>query len=246
MPKDKQIRPRLNERELDRLKEARARNNTGVIADTHAPFTHPAYLEFCSEVFDKFHCGRIVHIGDEVDNHAISYHDKDPDGHSAGAEAEAAQAELRRWFDRFPEVHVCIGNHSELLYRKAKTHGIPKKFLKSFPEQWNAPKGWRWEWEWEFDGVLYQHGTGSSGKSAHEVTASNNRQSTVIGHVHSHAGIKYLASTKDLIFGMNVGCGLDIDAYAFAYGKHFAIRPILGCGVVLDGGRVAAFVPMKL
>jgi hypothetical protein len=241
-----QIRPRLSPDEYSKLLEARGKSNTGIIADTHAPFTHPAYLDFCHVIFDKFHCGRIVHIGDEVDNHALSYHDKDPDGHSAGSEAEAAQRELDRWYARFPETYVCIGNHSQLLFRKAMTHGIPKKFLKDYPEQWNAPKGWRWQFDWEFDGVLYQHGTGTTGKTAHELRAQHNRQSTVIGHTHAHGGVKYLASKKDLIFGMNVGCGIDIDAYAFAYGRPFPIRPILGCGVVLDEGRVAAFIPMKL
>lgn len=34
---------------------------------------------------------------------------------------------------------------------------------------------------------------------------------------------------------MNVGCGLDITAYAMAYAKPFPVRPVLGCGVVLDG-----------
>lgn len=245
-PKDKQIRPRLKPKELDRLLEARGKPNIGIIADTHAPFTHPDYLEFCSQVFDKFDCGTIVHIGDEVDNHAISYHEHDPDGHSPGREAELAQLELNRWFARFPEVKVCIGNHSALIHRKAVTHGLPSKFLKSYEEIWNAPKGWQWALEWDIQGVLFQHGTGSSGKTAHELRASANRQSTVIGHIHSHAGVKYMASKKDLIFGMNVGCGIALDAYAFAYGRPFPIRPILGCGVVLDGGRLAAFIPMNL
>ena len=42
---------------------------------------------------------------------------------------------------------------------------------------------------------------------------------------------------------MNVGCGIDIDAYAFAYGKYDKNRPTLGCGIVFDSGN-AIFVPM--
>ena len=68
---------------------------------------------------------------------------------------------------------------------------------------------------------------------------------TVIGHVHSSAGVQYLASKRDLIFGMNVGCGIDIKSYAMAYGKNFANRPVLGCGVV-QGGQDASFVPMLI
>ena len=50
-------------------------------------------------------------------------------------------------------------------------------------------------------------------------------------------------SHDDRIFGLNVGCGIDIDRYAFAYAQDFKIRPGLGCGVVVDSGE-AHFIPM--
>ena len=81
---------------------------------------------------------------------------------------------------------------------------------------------------------------------AHKNRAISNRQSTVIGHCHSFGGVNYMASRNDLIFGMNVGCGIDVDAMAFSYGKNFPKKPTLGCGVVLDGGRTAIFIPMDL
>ena len=34
---------------------------------------------------------------------------------------------------------------------------------------------------------------------------------------------------------MNVGCGIDAKAYAFNYGKDSRKKPILSCGVVIDG-----------
>ncbi len=240
------FRPRLSNREYERLLASRRGDNIGVIADTHAPFTHRSYLDFCSDTFERFGCSIIVHIGDEIDNHAISYHDTDPDGFSPGHEAEAAQAEMDRWYARFPEVRVCIGNHSALPYRKALSKGIPKKFIRAYEEIWNAPKGWRWGWQWELNGVRFQHGTGYSGKTAHERIALENMQSTVMGHAHSYAGVEYRASNAQLIFGMNVGCGLDRHSYAMAYGKDMARKPVLGCGVVLDQGHLAAFMPMNL
>jgi hypothetical protein len=34
---------------------------------------------------------------------------------------------------------------------------------------------------------------------------------------------------------MQVGCGVDHDKEAMAYGKKYNSKPILGCGVVIDG-----------
>ena len=223
-----------------------SKKNVLVIGDTHEPFCHPLYKNFCYEVANKFQCAEVVHIGDEVDNHAISYHESKPDGHSAGREADLAQAAMYKWYKTFPNVKVCIGNHSALHKRKAQTSGLPDRFIKSYEQAWDAPKGWKWALEWEIDGVLYTHGTGSSGQAGAINRARDARQSTVIGHIHSFGGVLYSSSDKDMIFGMNVGCGIDIDAYAMEYSRPFPKRPTLGCGVVLDSGRVAIFVPMPL
>jgi hypothetical protein len=75
--------------------------------------------------------------------------------------------------------------------------------------------------------------------------AKDNRQSTVIGHIHSFGGVMYSASEIDMIFGLNVGCGIDVNAYAVAYAKQFAKRPTLGCGIVIDG-KIGLFIPMDL
>jgi hypothetical protein len=231
---------------LSQFSDLRNSKNTGIIGDTHLPFMHPEYPNFCYEVFDFFGCSNIVHIGDEVDNHGISYHEKDPDGHSAGREADLAQEELYKWYALFPNVKVCIGNHTALPYRKAYTNGLPKRYIKTYNQIWNAPKGWNWQPEFEIDDVLYTHGIGSSGQNGAIKKAKDNRQSTVIGHIHSFGGANYSSSNKDLIFGLNVGCGIDINAYAMAYGKNFSVRPTLGCGVVLDHGKTALFIPMDL
>lgn len=241
----KQIRPRLSKKEFDLISNHRSGNNIGIIGDTHEPFCRPGYRDFCYEVFNRFGCGKIVHIGDEVDNHAISYHESNPDGHSAGREAELAQANLDQWYKTFPNVMVCIGNHTALIERQAMTTGLPKKFIKNYQEAWNAPKGWEWKLQWELDNVIFTHGTGSSGQNGAINRARDNRQSTVIGHIHSFGGVLYSASEKDLIFGLNVGCGIDVDSYSMEYGRPFAKRPTLGCGVVIDG-RIGLFVPMDL
>lgn len=219
--------------------------NTLVISDTHEPFTREGYLEFCKKTERDFKCKRVVHIGDLVDNHAISYHEHDPDGWSPLQEMEVTDNELQKWFKAFPEVFLCLGNHDRLVDRKGKTVGLPTRCFKPFREMWNLPKGWKDEFEWKFDGVLYKHGINCGGKNGHLNAAIAERNSTVIGHNHIYAGVDWDATHKDCIFGMAVGCGIDKDAYTFSYGRDFKKRPIIGCGVVFSKTN-AQFVPMEL
>lgn len=219
--------------------------NVLVIGDTHEPFCHPDYLEFCKETARRYGCTEVVHIGDEVDNHALSYHEHDPDGDSAAGEMERAMKAMRRWYKAFPKVKVCVGNHSALPFRKAYTAGLPKRWLKAYEAVWEAPEGWSWDMRWEINGVIYRHGTGSSGKNAALGLALKSRMPTVSGHTHTFAGVQFHASEKDIVYGLNVGCGIDRHAYAFTYAKENADKPVLGCGVVTEAGRVPFFVPMK-
>lgn len=81
--------------------------NILVIADTHLPFEHKDYLSFCLRIQKAFKCSDVVHIGDLVDNHSISYHEHDPDGLSPDAEMVAVDKRLQKWFKAFPEVLLC-------------------------------------------------------------------------------------------------------------------------------------------
>jgi predicted phosphodiesterase len=220
-------------------------NNVLIIGDTHEPFCKDGYLEHCLSVQKEYNCGTVVHIGDLVDNHAVSYHESDSDGRSAGDEYKLALIACDRWYKAFPDVKICIGNHDRLPFRKAFTAGLPKNWLKSYQEMFNSPKGWKWDFVHNVNGVIYQHGTGLSGEMASINAARENRQSTVIGHLHTVSNTRFLASTKDLIFGMNVGCGIDHTKYAFAYGRENTRKPVLSCGVVL-GGTMPINIPMKL
>lgn len=242
----KQYRPRLNSHENQLITDLRNQRNVGVIGDTHEPFCIKGYREFCEETFNKFGCTEIVHIGDEVDNHALSFHEHDPDGHSAGRELDLSLERMADWYKSFHNVKVCIGNHTALHFRQAKAHGIPKRYLRGYNEVLGAPKGWEWGHEFEIDGVQYKHGMGVSGKNGALNMAIQSRRSSVIGHLHTFGGIQYHATKYDMVFGLNVGCGIDVSKYAFEYGRNFVNKPTIGCGVVLDGGRIGLFIPMPL
>jgi len=221
-------------------------HNIGVIGDTHLPFEYDGYLEHCIKVFKENHCDIIVHIGDLVDNHSISYHEHDPNGSSPVDEMREVDVKLEKWFNAFPNLSLCLGNHDRMVDRKSRTVGLPERAFKHFRDIWNLPKGWKTAFDFEYFGVKFQHGTGFSGEMAHMKACYSNRQSTVIGHTHSECAIGYIANEKDCIFGCNVGSGIDRHAYAFDYGRDFKKKPIIACGVISDNGRHAELFPMEL
>lgn len=220
--------------------------NILIISDTHLPFEREGSLDFCNDIKNKYNCKTIVHIGDEIDNCAISQYAKDPDGLSAGSEAEQASNKIKSWYKAFPNVNVCIGNHTNRMFRLAHLSGIPKRMLKSYEELWEAPNGWQWSEYYDIQNVHYTHGSGMSGPNAAMRKAIYLRKSCVIGHIHTEATIQYNVSAIDRIFGMQVGCLVDDKAYAFAYAKDNTKKSILSCGVVTENGTLPIIELMKL
>jgi len=212
------------------------------IPDTQFPFEHEDMFDFLAAVVKKYKPTEFVHLGDEVDFHALSDYNHDPDGMSAGDELTAALVKMRKLYKMFPNMKVCTSNHTARPFRRAHKYGIPKAFLRDYAEFLQAPKGWSWQDKWEIDGVIYEHGEGVSGVNGALTAAKGNMQSTAIGHLHSFAGIQWNANPRHLIFGFNVGCLIDHRAYAFAYGKTMKNKPILGCGIINEG--IPIFIPM--
>lgn len=206
----------------------------GVVGDIHLPFEHKHYLEFCLDTFRTWKVDHVHLVGDVVDGHALGFWDHDPNGRSAEDEAKEAEEKLKVWRKRIKKCTVSIGNHDARHYRQARRSGIPDRYLRWYADVWGTPH-WDWAETHIIDRVVYSHGTGTSGKDAAINRAIKQRASVVIGHVHTFAGVKYHANEFDRIFGLNAGCGIDVDRYAFEYAKPFPERPVLGCGIVIDG-----------
>jgi predicted phosphodiesterase len=217
----------------------------GVISDTHFPFVHPNYIHFLKDTFKQYAVTRIVHIGDLCDNHAISRHLTETDADGALTEYGQAIKCVREYVEAFKkyQITLTVGNHCLIPERQAATLGIPKVFLKGMRELWQLPDNWDICEKKIINGVLYEHGINWLGKHGALDKAINARMSCVIGHSHSFAGCNYQSNSESLIFGLNVGCGVDIDAYAMRYGKYNKNREVLGCGIVFDSAN-AIFVPM--
>jgi len=226
-----------------RSKKSMDEKPVGVFSDPHIPFNHPNYLQFCIDTFKKYGVGQVECTGDLVDHHAISRFQSEPCAKGAYDELDMSIAEVSKYVKAFPKVRMCKGNHDAIPVRQAATVGIGERYLKSYSELLHLPKTWEIADEFIINDVLYKHGINCMGKDGAINSAIQERMSTVIGHSHAFGGCKYSANKRDIIFGMNVGCGIDIDAYAFAYGKYDKNRPTLGCGIVFDSGN-AIFVPM--
>ncbi|MCI0564828.1 MAG: hypothetical protein MN733_40695, partial [Nitrososphaera sp.] len=155
----------------------------------------------------------------------------------------ATKSEIQRWYKAFPKAEVILGNHDLRALKRAAEANVAH-LLRSWSELWNTPN-WTWVESLTEDGVKYVHGDGVSGPTAAIRRAMASRQSLVMGHTHSSGGILYHASRNDLIFGLNVGCGVDPTAFAFEYSKDAVNRETLGCGVVVSSSE-AYFIPMDL
>ena len=236
----KQERPRLSGKKLKAYKNIiKKESRILVIGDLHEPFCLHGYFEFCKETYANYNCNRVVFIGDVIDSHASSYHEQDPDGMGGGDELTLAIKKLKKWHKEFPNAEVMIGNHDRIAYRKAFSGGIPKRWMKPFEEVLETPT-WSYLESIEIDNVLYEHGEGGQALTK----AKNNMMSSVCGHTHTEAYVKWLVGKKFKVFGMQVGCGVDSTAYATAYAKNFK-KQAIGVGVVV-GGHTAFNVLMDL
>lgn len=204
------------------------------IGDPHNPVCHPGYLPFCRDLQKRFKCDKVVIIGDVVDNQAISFHTKNPQCPGPDDEYILAKREIRKWCRAFPEAVVTIGNHDERAIRLAETVDIPAKFLRSYNDTWKTP-GWEWVPDKIIDDVYYFHGTMNGGTHPAWIAAGKMLMSVVMGHNHSRSGIQWRANPRKRIFALDTGCGIDVDAFQFAYGKHIKERPVLSAAVIIDG-----------
>ena len=221
--------------------------NVGVIGDTHLPYEHRHYLQFCKETFEANKVDVVVHIGDLIDNHSLSFHDSEPGLRGSRGEYEDARERLEPWYKAFPDVRLIYGNHDAIPGRQMKKIGLdPSQYMRPMEAVYDMPRGWSIHEEIEIDDVLYHHGHTACGVNGFRNDSKARFQSTVTGHAHGNSGVSYTATSRELVYGCAVGCGIDNSSMAFAYGKHFKLKPIVSCAVIKDRGRLPQVFPMPL
>lgn len=207
-----------------------------LIGDSHLPYEHIDYLDFCQFVSEYFGCKLHVHMGDYEDHHAISFHESDSELFSAGDELEEVIRRTQFWYETFPKMKIIDSNHGSLVFRRAKKHGIPLHHFKTLQEVYKTPK-----WSW-FDTIMLSTKQGEvylcHGKSSiYNKLAREIGCSAAQGHFHGKLEVTWANSVLIERFNMFVGCGVDRVSLAFAYGKNHIPNPMLGCGVIDEEGN---------
>lgn len=219
-------------------------NSVLFIPDLHVPYHHPEAFDFLELVKETYEFDLVVNLGDEVDKHAMSFHDSDPDLPSAGDELEEAISYLEDLYNLFPDMYLVDSNHGSMHYRKGKHHGIPRKYLRDYGDILEAPKGWKWAHELNINCggnmVRVKHQFGKNIIKAAEQAG----RCLIGGHFHEDFYVAYSANSDRLIWAATSGCLVDDSSLAFAYNNTNLKRPLLGCTMVINGYPV--LIPMIL
>lgn len=215
------------------------------ISDMHIPAHHPNLLPFLAGLKEKYKPTRVICLGDELDKHALSFHDSDPDLDSAGPELEKSLPVIKELEALFPEMDIIDSNHGSLVYRKAKAHGIPRRYIKSYNDVLGVGPGWKWHMDMVLvlpDGqeVYVHHGKSASAIKVAQMMGMNH----VCGHFHESLGVQYYSTPSKLLWGMNAGCLIDRKALNFTYNNVNIKRPIIGTGLIIDGKPIIETMPM--
>lgn len=216
-----------------------------VISDMHVPYNHKNLVPFLQGIKDKYQPTRIICIGDELDYSNCSFHDSDPDLMSAGDELKASLKTIKNIEEIFPVMDLIDSNHGSMIWRKAKHHGIPRHFIKSYNDMIGVGSGWKWHNDLTIvlpDGkpVYFHHGKSANGLQLSQTMG----MSCVQGHFHEKFNISYWANSLGLYFSMQIGCLIDDESYAFAYNNVNLKRPIIGLGLIIDGKPVLEAMPL--
>lgn len=222
-----------------------------VISDLQIPFQAAKALSFVKSVAKEFNIDKqnILCVGDEVDSYFGSMYAKSPNiSYSASQEIKDTKDEIRRWADAFPIMRLCTSNHGQRWVKKLEACEIPSQLIRPYREIIGAPRTWQYRDEWVIrtkHPFRMIHGCGYGGANGAKNAVIDSKISTVIGHLHSHAGISYVHTmgSNGTLWGFNTGCLVSVDSFAFNYGLFNRHKPILGIGVILDDGLRPVFIP---
>lgn len=223
-----------------------------VVSDLQVPFEHKDALAFCLAVCRDYGIPRrnVLCVGDEADQYWGSLHPKSANAlHTPRQELDECRARMRPWFRAFPEMRLAESNHVARWGKLAGASGIPAELLRPWREVIGAPDGWQWKRRWDIDTRVpftMIHGLGYSGVAATRNMVADLGVNVVHGHLHADACVVWIATDGRVRWGANAGCLIDLDAYAFEYGKDCRRKPCLGVTVILDDGAYPVFVPMGL
>jgi metallophosphoesterase superfamily enzyme len=224
------------------------KENFLLISDVHLPYEYEHALRFCKELkkdFDVPH-SNVYSVGDIADLYGFSRWPKSPDAkHTINQELELLREKIRKWGAVFPEMKIAHSNHDMRVMRKAISADLPSQVIRSVEEIMEFPKGWELREQFvvmankcEF---LVTHGEEYPEALDAAMAYGVN---VVQGHHHGKAGVRYRCTKLQQLWGLSVGCLVDKESFAFQYGAYSKQKPIIGCGLILNG--MPHFISVKL
>lgn len=243
--------PPIEDGDYERKCDSSENTSILLISDMHAPYQHPDTYDFLEGLHNVYGFDRIICQGDELDYHAMSYHESDPDLPSAGAELEAGREFLHKVERLFPEVDLVDSNHGSMAYRRQKTAGMPRHLIHSYRNIVFGEKdkhgdlrcpggrghGWRWHPQLRVRipnsdvPLTVVHGLATDARNAMRRLHTHVSQ----GHYHTEFHIRYEAGPNGMLFGLTAGCLIDDSSLAYGYNKVTPARPAIGCAGIIDG-----------
>lgn len=221
-----------------------------VIPDLQLPFENEKALSFCAYLKRHYQIDddHVLNVGDECDQLHGGMYPKDPDGHyTPNSEIKAAREKITEWANIFPVMKVATSNHGMRWAKKASAAEIPSQMLRAYQQVLGIPETWRYQDAWTFKekhSFMMNHGMDLGGKTPYRVAAEISGISRVFGHLHSSAGICHVKTLDKNVWGFNVGCLIDPEAYAFKYGKDSKFKPNLGAGMIFNEGSTPVWIPL--
>lgn len=248
MPADVKPVPVPTVCDTEEFDSERVYKNILVLGDDHEPYGHPDKIAFLKFIVAHVKPDLVIHLGDEVDHHAMSMHDSDPNLDSASVELYKARERMAELAKLFPKMLLCNSNHGSMAYRRALKHGIPVEYIKSyidilFPDKATQPD-WKWADEWKVNTPLGQFVARHQFAGNPVTAACHEGLNVVYGHFHSEMRVVYKQSGNRLYWGANPGCLADPKSLAFKYNVNMKDRPALGCMVIVAGTPM--LMPMRL
>lgn len=215
------------------------------ISDQHMPYEHPDMFKFLAAIKAKYKPTLVINGGDEIDAHALSFHDSDSDLPSAGDELKKATTKIKKLEKMFPNMILLDSNHGSLALRRLKHHGIPMKFLATNQAIYGVSNKWQWVNDLTLrlpngQDVYLCHGMSKNG-----IKLAAQRGTCVVQfHYHTEFRIDYIGNPSSLLWSLQSGCLIDRKSLAFAYDKLNLNRPIIGTSMIIDSKPM--LIPMTL
>ena len=144
---------------------------------------------------------------------------------------------MKGFYKEFPNAKITVGNHDRIILRKAFTSGLSKQWIKDIKLVLDTPN-WEFREHFIINNRLYYHGEGMNLKAK----CKEEMMSCICGHNHSQSYIEFFQNRQGKrIFALQVGTGINQDAYAFAYNK-FGRPSHINVGIIYNGVPIIEYM----